>query len=231
MWWFLKKSERQAKVANTSKAKAVSERLLAEVGLLAQVPTLAALDSHAIFVKIWLPEEVAQTMKWVADYEGVSQSAWMRARLVAYVYGSVAMLVQKIREDRVSPFDRPMFARKGVDRSAGRWVYKVPQLGKSTVAFKLWVSRQIRDDLEILAKHAGLGLSAFLREAVIGELYGRGSLPERPEIMGIPTPEALAWERGEEVPEVEVEEEAFNDLGEAERIWVDATDAIGPDKS
>lgn len=226
MWWFLKKSEQPAESANLGKAKFAGRRALAEEGVLAQVPDLPVLDSQDIAIKIWLPEQVAQAMKWVADYEGVSQSSWMRSQLVSYVYGQVAVLAKRIRDEQ----NRVMFSRTAVDRGAGRWVYLVPQLGKNTVAFKLWVSQQMRDDLEILARHAGLALSPFVRESVIGALYGRGSLPERPVIMGTPTAEALAWERGEEVPEVEVEEEAFNDLGEAERVWVDATDAIGPDK-
>ena len=46
---------------------------------------------------------------------------------------------------------------------------------------------------KILAKHAGVGLSPFVREAIVGDLLGRGSLPERPEIMGVPTAAALPW--------------------------------------
>lgn len=213
MWWFLKKSR-------PSEAKAVSKRLQAEEGMLAQVPDLSPLEHHEVAVKIWLPELVAQTMKWVADYHGVSQSSWTRDRLATYLYGEVAMLAWKIRADRKS-FDAPMFSRGPVDRNAGRWVYKVPQLGKNTVAFKVWISQQMRDDLEILAKHAGVGLSPFIREAVVGELLGRGSLPERPEIMGAPTKAARAWERDDAVPLESVEEEAFNDLGEAERVWLE----------
>jgi hypothetical protein len=101
------------------------------------------------------------------------------------------------------------------------WIYKVPQLGKNTVAFKVWVSQQLRDDLEVLAQHAGVGLSPFVREAIVGDLLGRGSLPERPEIMGMPTNAATAWERDEAVSVESVEEDAFNGLGEAERVWVE----------
>lgn len=228
MWWFLNKSKHQAKADFASQSKTVSVQSLAEDGLLAQVPDLTALGGHDIAVKIWLPQDVAQVIKWMADYEGMSQSQWVRARLVAYLYGSVAQLAQKIRHERASECNSIMFSRAVVDRGAGRWVYKVPQLGKNTVAFKLWLSQQLRDDLALLAKHAGLALSPFIREAVIGELYGRGSLPERPEIMGEPTAGGLAWERGEAVPELEVEEGDFNQLGEAVRVWVNAKEADKP---
>lgn len=213
MWWFLKKSRPDT-------VKTVSEHSRAEEGLLAQVPDLSRLEGREVAIKIWLPEQVAQTLKWAADYEGVSQSNWVRARLTAYVYGRVAVLAMKIRAQRAEQHPPIMFSRSPVDRGAGRWIYKVPQLGKSTIAFKLWISQQMRDDLEILAKHAGVGLSPFVREAIVGELLGRGSLPERPEIMGSPTDAANAWERDEAVPFADIETNAFNDLGEAERVWI-----------
>lgn len=211
MWWFLNKAQKPGSV------KDGGSRLQTEEQLLAQVPDLRALVEQDVAIKIWLPELIALTLKWVADYEGKSQSSWVRERLFVYVYGRVAQLAQYIREERTAI----RFSRTAVDRGAGRWIYKVPQLGKNTVAFKVWVSRQMRDDLEVLANHAGVGLSPFVREAIVGDLLGRGSLPERPEIMGMATDAATAWERDEAVPVEPVEEESFNGLGEAERVWVE----------
>ena len=150
----------------------------------------------------------------------MSQLSWVRERLFGYVYGQTALLARRIRADRTG-FEMPMFSRKPVDRSAGRWVYKVPQLGKNTVAFKVWVSQHMRDHLEILARHARVKLSPFVREAIVGDLLGRGSLPERPEIMRLPTAAAAAWERDEAVPAETIEEAAFDGLGDGERVWVE----------
>lgn len=216
MWWFLKKQSQQV----ASSDDAVSLRLRTEEQLLAQVPDLSDLATQEVAIKIWLPELVARTLKWVADYEGVSQSSWVRDRLFAYLYGRAALLAQRIRAERAG-LEGPRFSRRPVDRSAGRWIYKVPQLGKNTIAFKVWVSRQMRDDVAILAKHAGVGLSPFVREAVVGDLLGRGSLPERPEIIGAPTAAAIAWESDEAVPLEAVEMSAFDGLGEAEMFWVE----------
>jgi hypothetical protein len=214
MWWFLKNAKTRAvETANDL-------RLQTEEQLLAQVPDLSGLDRQEIAIKIWLPELVARTLKWVADYDGLSQSSWVRDRLLGYVYGRVATLAHHIRAQRAAE-NQPMFSRAPVDRSAGRWIYKAPQLGKNTVAFKVWVSQQMRDDLEVLAKHAGVGLSPFVREAIVSDLLGRGSLPERPEIMGMTTDSAMAWERDEAVPTELIEEDAFNGLGEAERVWME----------
>lgn len=176
-------------------------------------------------IKIWLPERLAQTMKWLADYEGVSQSNWVRSQLICYLYGRVAVTVQQMRIEE----SRIMYSRGKVDRGAGRWVYLVPQLGKNTVAFKVWVSQQMRDDLQVLATHAGVALSPFVREALIGALLGRGSLPERPEIMGQPSDAALAWEGDEQVQAMQMEETEFDGLGEAQRVWLADADADASD--
>lgn len=216
MWWFLKKENVQTPDVYAS----ASPRVRSEAQLLAQLPDPGP-TSHEVAIKIWLPELVARLLKSVTDYEGVSQSSWVRERLYGYLYGQAALLARRIRAKREG-IETPMFSRKPVDRSAGRWVYKVPQLGKNTIAFKVWVSQQMRDDLEILAKHAGVGLSPFVREAIVGDLLGRGSLPERPEIMGAPTAAALAWERDEPVPTETIEEAAFDGLCEADRVWTES---------
>lgn len=225
MWWFLRKArapardvEEEANSRPEIEVAAASPRDQTAEQLLAHVPDMDALAGREMAIKIWLPELVARTLKWVADYEGVSQSNWMRERLLGYLYGQVAVLARQIRARRGGS---ALFSRGRVDRTAGRWVYKVPQLGKNTVAFKVWISQQMRDDLGVLAKHAGVGLSPFLREAIVGELLGRGSLPERPEIVGMATDAATAWERDKDVPVESVEEIAFNGLGEAERVWVE----------
>ena len=221
MWWFLRKSQPAALPVRSPVR--VNEREQAKQGLLDAIPDMSRLEDHNVAIKIWLPEQVAQTMKWLADYEGVSQSNWVRAQMICYMYGRVAVMVQQIRTEQ----NRIMFSRGPVDRGAGRWVYLVPQLGKNTVAFKVWVSWQMRDDLLVLATHAGIGLSPFVREALVGALLGRGSLPERPEIMGQPSPAALAWERDETVEVAQIEKIEFDGLGEAEMLWIAD---IGTDK-
>ena len=214
MWWFLRKSQPAALPVRLPVR--ANEREQAKQGLLDAIPDMSRLEDHNVAIKIWLPERVAQTMKWLADYEGVSQSNWVRSQLICYVYGRVAVMVQQMRIEE----NRIMFSRGKVDRGAGRWVYLVPQLGKNTVAFKVWVSWQMRDDLQVLASHADVALSPFVREALVGALLGRGSLPERPEIMGQPSAAALAWEGDETVEVAQIEGAEFDGLGEAEMVWI-----------
>lgn len=221
MFWFLKKSR-------ILLADSRADQALTDEPTLVKMVDISDLDSDPVAVKIWLPQSLAQTLRWAADHQGESQSEWIRASLTAYVYGRAAVLALRIREERArrtrdgrEPGGADTaFARGPVDRGAGRWVYKVPQLGKNTVAFKLWIGKQVRDDLQLLARHASLELSPFVREVIVGDLLGRGTLPERPEIIGPPTPAALAWESGDDVPIASVEAAEFDELGEAEAVWV-----------
>ncbi len=214
MWWFSRKM--RASASKTMRAP----RVESEEQLLGLIADMDHLKKQEVAIKIWLPTSIARTLKWIADYQGVSQSSWTRQRLFAYLYGSAAMLAHDIRARRRG-HDGPLFSRSPVDRTTGRYIYQVPQLGKNTVAFKVWVSLQMRDDLMALAVHAGTALSPFVREAIVGDLLGRGSLPERPSIMGLPTEQAIAWEQDETVPMLDVEEHAFDHLGDAEMKWVD----------
>lgn len=199
MWWFLGRSKQSVRTSTTDPAPGWgggSNRIRSEQELLALVPDLSSLAAHDVAVKIWLPEVVASTLKWVADYHGVSQSSWVRERLIEYVYGHAARLAYEIQqsEDR----DSVRFSRGSSPiEEPERDVYKLPQLGKNAVAFKLELSSQLRADLLVLSEHAGVKLSPFLRELIIGELLGRGSLPERAAILGEPGDAALAWERDE----------------------------------
>lgn len=214
MWWFVRRGE-----AETRERLSIDGRT-AEDQLLEHVPDMSRINEHDIAVKVWMPELVAQTLKWVTDYEGVSQSSWVREHLTAYIYGHAALLAHRIRAKQAG-YDDIRFSLVDRSKDPGRWIYKVPQLGKKTVAFKVWMSEQMHRDLLALATHAGIERSPFLREVLVGELFGRGSLPERPEILGTPCAEASAWERGDEVPNAVVEEADFDNLGYAERVWLD----------
>ncbi len=226
MWWFLNKHDKvpaektgSKQATQAAEATSQSRHRLPEEHLLELTPNLTSrLHPQDVAIKIWLPQIVANTVKWLADYEGGSQSSWLRGVLVQYTYGRVAYISQQMRDKRRFE-ERPMFSRKAVDRTRGRWVYLVPQLGKNTVAFKLWVSAQMRDDLQVLADHAKVGLSPFVREAIIAELLGRGSLPERPEMFAPPSAAAIAWENDEDVLIAEIAEQEYDGLGTADRQW------------
>lgn len=91
MWWFLKtKAERQAGL------RSGFSRRQQEDYLLELAPNLnERLGTNDVALKIWLPQVAANAVKLIADYEGESQSAWMRKLLIRYVYGRMAVFVKK----------------------------------------------------------------------------------------------------------------------------------------
>lgn len=216
MWWFLKtQAEKQADLR-----KGFSKRQQEDY-LLTLTPSLdERLGANDVALKVWLPQMVANAVKWMADYDGSGQSAWLRKLLVRYMYGSMASMGQQVRQRRARQREAFTLSHRTV-RTGGRWVYLVPQLGKNTVAFKLWLPSQLRDDLQALAEHAQIGLSPFVREVVISELLGHGSLPERPQITGRPSAEAMAWERGDKVPVAQLEEAEFPGIGASVKTWIE----------
>lgn len=227
MWWFVNKrrnansDKRGQGTADTGQdLPPIRTRRMKEDDLLSLAPDLSRrLQSDDVAIKIWLPQTVANTVRWFADYEGESQSGWLRQRLIEYTYGRVAAFGHTLRKRRLAE-GAIRFSRQAVDRGSGRWVYLVPQLGKNTVAFKLWMSSQMREDLQVLADHAQVGLSPFVRETIIGDLLGRGSLPERPQMFDPPEPAALAWERDEEVPMEEIPNGEYEGPGTLEKEWL-----------
>ena len=88
----------------------------------------------------------------------------------------------------------------------------------------------MRDDLQLLASHAGVALSPFAREVLIGALPGRGSLPERLKIARRPSAATLAWNLDEKVKVTQIDEADSDSLGEAERAWLAEADADEFDK-
>lgn len=224
MWWFLQSRSKalhpQADV-NLSNPP-VRARNANEAEILALVPDMAAWTEHGVALKVWLPESAARLLRHVALFEGCSQSSWVRECLFEYVYGRAAVIAYRLRQ-RERSATQTMFSRARVDRTQGRYIYKVPQLGKDIVAFKVWVSEPLKADLEVLARHANIQLSPFVREAVLGGLYGRGTLPERPQA----PPVATDWEQGRDVPLASVEEADHHDMGWADRQWVPVGTATG----
>lgn len=105
----------------------------------------------------------------------------------------------------------------------------MPELGKNIAPIKVWIAERLKRDLTILADHADILLSRFVREVVVGAVLGRGTLPERPELRAVTaTPACEAWEQGCEVSMREVGRDKLSELTdyEVETIYDDEKDAV-----
>jgi hypothetical protein len=152
-------------------------------------------------LKFWLPESVERALEDLAKYYEVSVSMMVRMMMVEYVYGRYALAYMRENQLGIHRSQHPiMFSMREPEPDTKR-VFKVPELGKNIAPVKVWIPQRLRDDLQVLAEHADVLLSRFVREIIIGAVLGRGTLPERPELRHfMVTQEAEAWERGEPVP-------------------------------
>jgi hypothetical protein len=210
MWFFLKRSARlepDNSAASKQSPRPPRPALYQEV--VAAMGDFGDLSVEDVALKFWLPEPVEHALEELAGYYEVSVSLLVRMLLADYLYGRIALAY--MRENQVGIHrrdpDPPMFSRKVAepDGPEVRYVYKVPELGKNIAPVKVWIAQRMKDDLQKLADHGGVLLSKFVREIVVGAVFGRGTLPERPELRSIkPIPAADAWEQGKDVPMREV---------------------------
>lgn len=143
-------------------------------------------------VKVWLPEPLDAALKQLTDIGFHSRSHYIREALFLYVYGCYAFEQMKAQEDGFFYVDdrhTTMFSRSP---------NRAPTLGKNSINYKIWLPTKLRNDLEGLAKDAGIALSHFVREVLISSLLGHLTLPER----------ATALQQARDMPEDWPQEES-----------------------
>ncbi len=183
--------------------------------------------------KCWLPAPVFEALQEICDIDSVSQSEFFRNYLYNHCYGLYA--VQQLLADFPSLFkdNHIMFSMSEPETPPGKkksWTYWVPELGKNIVPVKIWLPKRLRDDVQILADHAGVKASQYVRETVISRLLGYGMVPLRPEMFkAIATPEAELWCSTDNFAWREVTEAEYKKAIEhrAEYEWVDDTGQDG----
>lgn len=244
MWPFLKKHqappvEPDQLVMPTSKRRPLRfDQLLDGIG------DFTDLGTHDAVLKFWLPEPARAALEDLASRQGDSMSEMLRQCLAKHVYGIYAFQLMNDRhpglfklgiirptESTMDSAEMPAFLRKasnpgsepGPDRRKRIDTYWVPELGKNVVSMKLWLPGRLRNDLKVLADHAQIKLSQYVREIVISRLLGHGALPKRPEMLEAqPLHNAELWESGRRVPMHQVERDEYckHDEGEVRTEWV-----------
>lgn len=170
------------------------------------------LKLHDVSVKFWLAQPVADALKEIKKMRGESLNETLLIFLLGHCYGFYfqQLMLSKhpeIYRDADPQLDIAFSNRKGEekDRKVREVFYFVPELGKNIFPVKLWMPRRLKDDVALLAEHAGLSLSAYLREIVIARVFGHGMLPMRPEMLAVQETEAaMQWVEGRDVPWKEV---------------------------
>lgn len=153
-------------------------------------------------LKFWLPEPVAEALDEMSRLQGTTMSAMLREFFLAHVYGIYVVTCLKQRHPNCFDDNDPMFSIKSSGYVKKRDpTYWVPELGKNVAPIKVWIPKELKTNLQILADHSKIKLSQYVREITISRLLGHGSLPMRSNMLtAVTLPEADRWAEGEEVP-------------------------------
>ncbi|MBT3725221.1 MAG: hypothetical protein HOM14_10225 [Gammaproteobacteria bacterium] len=176
---------------------------------------MADLCENDVALKFWLPEPVDEATKELKDLFDITLSRMLRQFLITHCYGIYAYewLKDKYPDKFIEGFGSARFSRRPSKEPVKIRVttYWVPELGKNIRAIKLWIPSRLKEDLTILAQHAGLSTSNYVREIVISRTLGHGTLPMRPEMMQYKsTSQAEDWNEDREVPWREISEELYD---------------------
>jgi hypothetical protein len=181
------------------------------------------LEIHDASVKFWLPSPAADALKEVKMIRSESINEILLIFLLGHCYGFYFQQVLLNKHPEVYRDDEPDIRfslrqpREGeqlteqIQRIKREVIYFVPELGKNVFPIKLWLPQRLKTDIALLADHAGLTLSGYLREIVISRLFGHGMLPMRPEMLEVAeTSIADAWCEDETVPWTQVSREIYD---------------------
>ena len=162
-------------------------------------------SNHDTAHKFWLPAPVFEALEFITRSHGETKSSWLRGYFAMHCYGTytvIAMLKAYPMLFKDPDNSDVFFSRSSNEPPRGfvsQTTYFVPELGKNTAPIKVWIANALKQDLTLLANHAGITLSEYCREIVTARLLGHGTLPMRPEMLAT-TPHAslAAWENTED---------------------------------
>jgi len=132
------------------------------------------LDTYDTALKFWLPEAMEIALTEMCSNAHTTRSDIIRQTLFTYLYGRYDLFSLIERGDTRFALSSPILFSKSVSTEN-----KTPELGKNTEDVKVWIAKQMKDDLQALADKSNLTLSHFIREILISNLFGHTYLPER----------------------------------------------------
>lgn len=148
------------------------------------------LAEHDHPIKIWMPQAVWDALAEVADYHDGDLSKVIRHILFVHVYGHFDYLAQLERDqtnfaphkrsaaeeedDADGPENLEMMFSRPADSD-----HRTKDLGKNNHDVKVFVPKAFSEEIEGLAKQAGIPRSEYMREALIMYLFGRECLSDR----------------------------------------------------
>lgn len=148
------------------------------------------LIQHDHPIKIWMPQAVWDALVELADYHDGDLSKVIRHILFVHVYGHFDYLAQLERNESMFVPHRRSRAEEDDDADGPEnheimfsrpadCDHRTKELGKNSNDVKVFVPKAFSEEIDGLAKEAGIPRSEYMREALIMYLFGRKSLPDR----------------------------------------------------
>lgn len=139
------------------------------------------LQSNDRPVKFWVPEPVWKALQELAAYYESDLSTLVRHILFSHVFGHYDLLMLAERGDRrflpqgsQEEFrDVVMYSRRAAADN------RTADLGKNDHDVKVWMPGELVSEVDKLADVAGISRSEYVRETLVGHLFGRTQLPDR----------------------------------------------------
>ena len=223
MWFFFRRQRERQQARNQAQATPAKPRPLSFQQIIQGFGDFSDFRTHDAALKFWLPEPAEQALTEFCGSADQSLSEWLRQFFVVYAYGLLAL---SALNERCPGFfrDRPplRFSIAPPNDPPGKkrvYTYWVPELGKNIAPIKVWIPARMKADLQLLADHAEIPLSQFVREIVISRLLGHGTLPARPLLTRAEPTAADAWCEDQDVPWREVSAEEYRRRREGEVRW------------
>jgi len=133
----------------------------------------SVLDTYDTALKFWLPEAMEIALTEMCNYACTTRSDIIRQTLFTYLYGRYDLFGMVESGNTEFALKTPvLYSKSGTAKN------KTSELGKNTEDVKVWIAKQMKDDLQTLADKHDLTLSHFIRETLISHLFGHIYLPE-----------------------------------------------------
>ncbi len=229
MWPFFKKNQQSPALAGSQELKVPEpKRRMKFAKIVDEMGDFSDLAINGCPMKFCLPEPIKEGLDELRAKNGDSFSKMLRQFFAEHCYGTYAVHVMLDKHPNLfKDLPSPLFSKTVAEPPPGKKridTYWVPELGNNTCSMKVWVALRLRNDLKILASHANLTLSEYVREIVISRLFGHGTLPYRPEMLR--SHQLLAeqdWceDRAVEMRQVEKDNIHWEDVGECRSEFVD----------
>lgn len=147
-------------------------------------------------LRLWLPVPLKVAMNQSLAEMDVTGAKYLREFFVVYLYGAHELLRMKTEKTGLY-YVPPPAPDSGVRYSRAATVDCIPGLGKNIVAVKIKIPQKIKDDLELLANHAGVPLGQFTRELLVSHFLDHTVWPERIAVWAQDEEKvATDWENG-----------------------------------